>query len=222
MKILIFLVLFTIAATSKDLTELQILNLKESFSVGSTIFADNVHFGHSLSGVLLNESEAKKSRVGDIYRFRHFIVKNGKRINIRYTLDKKYTYQNVVYKVQVQKILNPYLKRSFGYYQMKIGTAEYLIRKYDRLSYYRYLLNDSTELSEVLLNDSYAAAELAGMYLFDRYTIAKKKKLENPRMRAVSAYNGGWWNKHYIAKHRKHLSIVYSIQDQLSTKLSCR
>ena len=208
------LILFFILANSlfAKLTEKQIINLKVAYATGKTIKIDNIDFSDVLSSVMLNESEARRSIVGDRYRFKHYIYVNAKRININYTLNKTYVYKNTSYKVHVDKVLNPYLKRSFGYYQMKIDTARMLILKYDRLNKYKYLIKSRKAIAKLLLYNLPASSELAGMYLYDRYIVAKNKKLHHPMRRAVSAYNGGWWNRRYLAKHNKHLKIIYELK----------
>jgi len=208
MKFFTIILIFIMGLSAKGLTQIQQANLKFAYDIGKTFSVDNIHFGHSVSALMLNETNAKKSVVGDKYRFKHYIFINNSLRKIKYTNKKIYYYHGKRFKVITKKTLNPYNKRSFGYYQFKVSTAKSLIKRYSRLVNYKHLLLNDNILINALLNDLTFSATLAGVYLVDRYNAARRLNLSNPRNRAISAYNGGWNNNEYLAKFRKHIKIV--------------
>jgi len=211
MKLFILITFITITLYAKTLNTVQKDNLEFAYNVGKTFTIGGVHLGHSVSALMLNETEARRSVVGDRYRLKHYIKVNGALIKIKFTTKKSKNYEGEIFKVITKRTLNPYNKRSFGYYQFKVATAKPLIRKYKRLSNYKHLLLDDSLLINALLNDLTFSATLAGVYLVDRYNSAKRLNLSNPRNRAISAYNGGWNNTEYLSKFRKHIRIVLTL-----------
>ena len=208
MKPFILIILICSILSAKNLTSTQKDNLKIAYNIGKTFSIRGVHIGHSVSALMLNETDAIKSVVGDKYRYKRYIRVDGKLLSIKYTTKKTKMYNARKFKVISKRTLNPYNKRAFGYYQFKISTAKPLIRKYQRLLNYKFLLLNDSLLINALLNDLTFSATLASVYLIDRYKLAKRLNLSNPRNRAISAYNGGWNNTEYLSKFRKHIKIV--------------
>lgn len=103
-------------------------------------------------------------------------------------------------------------KCSLGPFQVKLSTAKYLIRTYPRLKQYKRYLNNDKELINILLTETEKSAEIAGMYLLDRYQTAKRRNMSQPYWRAISAYNGGWNNTKYKRKFRHNLKFVKKVK----------
>lgn len=205
---IIFIINISNSLFAGILNNAQKANLKFAYDIGKTFSINGVHLGHSVSALMLNETEARRSVVGDKYRLKHFIKVDGTLVKIKFTTKKTKIYKGKSFKIITKRTLNPYNKRSFGYYQFKVGTAKRLINRYNRLSNYKFLLLNDSSLINALLNDLTFSATLAGVYLIDRYNSAKRLNLSNPRNRAISAYNGGWNNTEYLNKFRKHIKIV--------------
>lgn len=103
-------------------------------------------------------------------------------------------------------------KCSLGAFQVKLSTAKYLIKKYSRLRRFKRYLNDDKALINILLTETEKSAEIAGMYLLDRYHAAQKRNMSQPYWRAISAYNGGWNNTRYKNKFRRNLKFVKKVK----------
>jgi hypothetical protein len=198
--------LFGLSTIQKD-------NLHIAYDVGKMIQAkDGTTFEIALATIMLNETSGGLEVIGDKYQDIYYFLHNSHEIIIDKTSEKYIEYGGYQKKVRIHKgKLKPLEKCSLGKFQVKLSTAKMLIRKYDRLKKYRKFLNNDKKLINMLLLYDYISAEIACHYLKNRYELALKKRLSNPYMRAISAYNGGWNNIKYKKKFLKNKKLVLEL-----------
>ena len=98
---------------------------------------------------------------------------------------------------------------SLGIFQIKLSTAKWIIKHNKFMNkYFKYMLKDDKILVNMLFTNKTFSALTAGKYLKTMYEEAKRKKLSDPWMRAISRYNGGWNNMTYFKKVMKRIHYL--------------
>ena len=209
-----YLLIFIFTVNLFGITNNQIANLKLAYKVGKNIKAnDGMTFEVALSTIMLNETSGGLFVIGDRYKDIYYILHNGKEIKIKPTSKKFIIFKHYTKRVRIHKgTLKPINACSLGKFQIKLSTAKIMIKKYKFLKEYRKYLKDDTRLANLLLLYDTKSAKIAGAYLLDRYNTAKRKKLSDPYYRAISAYNGGWYNKKYILKFKKNRKLILHLK----------
>jgi hypothetical protein len=119
--------------------------------------------------------------------------------NIRYFQNILDRYTNKIQKTQRDKKVIRWAKRELRFY----------IRKMQK---YKYYYNKDLLLAQLLLLDLGLNVKVGTLYLITNYNEAKKRGLWNPWLKAISRYNGGWYNKKYRKKIFKNMKIVRNLK----------
>jgi len=92
--------------------------------------------------------------------------------------------------------------KSAHYYRCLYAKQKRLFKKY-RKAYKKDLL-----IAQLLLTDIKFSAIIAVHYLILNYEEARDRNMWNPWLKAISRYNGGWYNKRYIRRVIRNMNIV--------------
>jgi len=236
----IIIVLFSIPLFA--LSPIQNNILKMAYKTASQYKAKDGHiFNDTICSILLTESSAGRYLIGDNYftngKEKPFLLKSlgvGQvRLETAIELIKKYpsyfpNYVSLIHKDPLAfKVYSKYLIKIAYYedivnrYQNKrTGRAKRVLRWANReLKYYKrkmykykdYYTKDLT-LAQLLLSDSKFNVKVAVLHLIDNYNTALKRRMSNPYFRAISRYNGGWFNKIYYKRVMKNMKVWRQIK----------
>lgn len=180
-----------------------------AYKVAKENCLEDICFTKTLQAISWQESSFGKNLIGDdrgeIYYFKDkgqdILVKKKETFlddGIRYTYFQPFK-NRYIKKVYSRIEFKPINDSSLGAFQIKMTTAQRVIRERKLIKYDFLLLNDK-QLINSLLNDVEFSAEIAVNYLIMNYEVAKKRGHERPWRYAVSKYNGGSNNIRYINK----------------------
>jgi len=86
------------------------------------------------------------------------------------------------------------------------------MRYRDKFSKYRYVYFKDLKIADALLTDIKFNVMIAAHYLILNYETAKKRHYWNPWWKAVSRYNGGWYNSKYVIGVIRKMRIVRKLR----------
>lgn len=167
-------------------------------------------YDSSLGAFQIKLSTAQKV----IVYFPELREKYGYLVNPDKTSYKKYAYHYRKWKYFKGVLNNPiWIKRwkqgkGLKTYRWAKRNYEYHKRELLKLKNLAY---KDIDLINKLLNDYKFSALIAGYYIKLCYMEAKRKGYSHPFRRAISRYNGGWYNKKYIQKFRRNIKIIKSL-----------
>ena len=212
----------------------QIEILKKANQIGSMLEANDGHkFGDTLPSIIMTESSAGKYVIGDNYyngKEKAFLDKSLGVGQIKletaihmiilypkhYIYFKKYLHRNpFAYKVYSRYLLYiKYYADILRRYKHKYDRRSIRVKKWAKreLKYYRRKMKSyakyykvDMELAEQLLINIDFNIDVAGHYLMYNYNTALKRHMYNPYFKAISRYNGGWYNKTYYKRVMRHM-----------------
>jgi len=167
-----------------------------------------ITFEQALCGMLELESNNGKVLMGDAYNYKYYIIKNKKKIFIkssdvqlikgtRITVYKSKSYNvRMMYDVTRPKKITDV---KYGLFHMGIEEAKQAIISNDNLyNKYKDVIENNTALIMLLLTNVNFNIKVAACSLVSNYEIAKKRRMWNPYIKAISRHNGGWFNYRYV------------------------
>jgi len=146
-------------------------------------------------------------------------------LNKNLELQKKYKY--LYHKdIEALKKYNKYMNKA-KYFEMimnspkwqkrwkegkKLKVKKWVYNEYNwllkKLEKYKLAMLKDNNIMNLLLTDLDFSIEMSNQWLIFNYEQAINKHLLHPYLRAISAYNGGWYNYKYIKKVLKALNYV--------------
>jgi hypothetical protein len=210
MRFLILLLLPIVVFAS--LTDEQYKTAVNILDVASKIKAsDGMTFENAMLGMFQNESMRGEEKIGDLYKYKYIVRETGVKVHPRYVKTTPAGHRYIVYKGNVYGIKMVYDRKrpnettrvARGLFHMRLDTAKGLIRRTEELKKFRFLLRNDDRLATMLVANDVFAIKLAAYYLVQHYEVAKRRNYWNPYFKAISRYNGGWYNKTYYRSVKK-------------------
>jgi hypothetical protein len=241
-------ILFVLPSLIFALTTTQINILKTTYKIASYYQAKDGHkFNDTMCAIILTESSAGRYLIGDIYfatgKEKPFLLKSlgigqikletAIRMILKYPQYFK-NYRNFIHK-------NPFAFKKYVIYLQNIAYYENIIHRYknkhtkrakkvlrwakrelrynqNKMNKYKHYYQKDFQLAELLLSDIVFNIKIGTLYLITNYNEAKKRHMWNPWFKAISKYNGGWYNKRYYKKVIKNMKIWRTVKNAYINK----
>ena len=117
------------------------------------------------------------------------------------------TYSNLLLRLYKLKLKLNYLIRVQRYPQATDIMNQIYSVKHKLANYHSDILNDNKIINLLLTNIKFSVA-ISANYLIMTYEEAQRRHMWKPYLKAISRYNGGWYNYVYVRRVMRHLKFV--------------
>jgi len=114
-------------------------------------------------------------------------------------------FKDIIYRWE-KRVHNTKQKRVLKWARKELKYNQNKFRKYKK-----YYIKD-LKLAQKLLANNYFNNIVSILYLRYNYRIAKSRGYKNPLWKAISSYNGGWYNKKYIHRVKKNMILMRKLK----------